>query len=399
MSYIFQAVLRNSQHPEYGAATIPFPIPREEYDHTVELLRELDIGDPVKRDCHLDGIDSYYSVLNRMVDLPQNLDELDYLAKRLDSFSVGEDAQFQAMAHKLELFDAKDLINLTFCCQQATVITDFSNMEKVGKDHYMNLHGGCAKTEELENLDGVETAHLLIADGDGTITPYGVAYDNGMKLEQLYDGQHFPGYLYDGDTVLVVSISPKEAPRDDEHKTLLFLPVADSQIERSMVRAGIRDCDEMRIELDGWLQFKDVFPEMYMEHESLRDLNDMAKVLAALNELGQKKLQASARLAKPYAAIHIRNLAEQLDQFDFVPDVQTPEEYGKYMIQESGYFEYDANLEGFYDFEKYGLQHIDGQQGAFTPEGYIGYQGEGTVGEVIYRHPYTRMDFQMGGMK
>lgn len=34
MSYIFQAVLRNSQHPEYGAATIPFPIPREEYDHT-----------------------------------------------------------------------------------------------------------------------------------------------------------------------------------------------------------------------------------------------------------------------------------------------------------------------------------------------------------------------------
>ena len=100
MSYVFQAVLRNSQHPEFGAATIPFPIPREEYDHVVELLRELDIGDPVKRDCHSDGIDSYYSILNRMVNLRQNLDELDYLAKRLDSFSVGEDAQFQAMLGK-----------------------------------------------------------------------------------------------------------------------------------------------------------------------------------------------------------------------------------------------------------------------------------------------------------
>ena len=29
-------VLRNRDHPEYGAATIPFPIPREEYDHTVK---------------------------------------------------------------------------------------------------------------------------------------------------------------------------------------------------------------------------------------------------------------------------------------------------------------------------------------------------------------------------
>lgn len=77
MNYVFKAVLRNGQHPENGVVTIPFPIPREEYDYVVELLRGMDIGDPVKRDCHLGGIDSYYSVLNRMVDLPQNLDELD----------------------------------------------------------------------------------------------------------------------------------------------------------------------------------------------------------------------------------------------------------------------------------------------------------------------------------
>ena len=32
------------------------------------------------------------------------------------------------MAHKLELPELKDLINLTFCCQQATVITDFSDL-------------------------------------------------------------------------------------------------------------------------------------------------------------------------------------------------------------------------------------------------------------------------------
>lgn len=82
-----------------------------------------------------------------------------YLAKRLDSFDDGEAAQFQGMAHKLGLSKIKDLINLTFCCQKATVITDFSDLEKIGREHYMNLNGGCARTEDLEALDGTETAY------------------------------------------------------------------------------------------------------------------------------------------------------------------------------------------------------------------------------------------------
>ena len=67
-----------------------------------------------------------------------------------------------------------DLINLTFSCQQVTVITDFSDLEQVGRDHYMVLNGGCASKEELDALDGYETALLLIDEGNGVITPYGV---------------------------------------------------------------------------------------------------------------------------------------------------------------------------------------------------------------------------------
>lgn len=29
---MIQAVLSNADHPEYGVATIPFPIPKEQYD-------------------------------------------------------------------------------------------------------------------------------------------------------------------------------------------------------------------------------------------------------------------------------------------------------------------------------------------------------------------------------
>ena len=60
------------------------------------------------------------------------------------------------MAEKLNLASMKDLINLTFCCQQATVITDFTNLKEIGRDHCMNIHGGCASMEEPEQLDGLE---------------------------------------------------------------------------------------------------------------------------------------------------------------------------------------------------------------------------------------------------
>ena len=136
---MIQAVLGNPHHPEYGVATIPFPIPHDQYAHCMELLEALEIGDAVKADCQVEEIDSFYSVLKRMEMLTVNV-ELNYLAKRLDSFDTGEAAQFQAVAHKLELFELKDLINLTFCCQQATVITDFSDLSAVGRNHYMNLH-------------------------------------------------------------------------------------------------------------------------------------------------------------------------------------------------------------------------------------------------------------------
>ena len=96
------------------------------------------------------------------------------------------------MAHKLDVSDIQDFINLTFCCQEATVITDFSDLEAVGRAHYMNLHGGCASSEELANLDGHETAVLLIDSGGGKVTPYGVVIAIGnppLLLKMMFSSQ------------------------------------------------------------------------------------------------------------------------------------------------------------------------------------------------------------------
>ena len=349
---MIQAVLGNPHHPEYGVATIPFPIPRDQYAHCMELLEALEIGDAVKADCKVEKIDSFYTVLKRVEMLTVNVEELNYLAKRLDSFDTGEAAQFQAMAHKLELFELKDLINLTFCCQQATVITDFSDLAAIGRDHYMNLHGGSASVDELNALDGKGTARQLIESGSGTVTPYGVVYDNGMKLEQVYDGRFFPCYYYEPNAI-TVAVTSKTEPEDTEHITWLFLPMVQEEIDRALQRAGITDPADVRLRMEDTQLPDEVDVLLDMEQESLADLNALAQAADALSTDDMKKLGAVVTMAKPQNAEQVKNLAENLDLFDFAPGAHTPEEYGKYMIRQSGHFDYDENLDEFYDYEGY----------------------------------------------
>lgn len=369
---MIQAVLSNPVHPEYGVATIPFPIPHDQYAHCMELLEALEIGDAVKADCKVEEIDSFYTVLKRTEMLTVNVEELNYLAKRLDSFDIYEAAQFQAMAHKLELFELKGLINLTFCCQQVTVITSFSDLASVGRDHYMNLHGGSARVDELEALDGEETARLLIENGSGTITPYGVVYDNGMKLDQAYDGQFFPCYYYEPNAS-AVALTSKTEPEDSERITWLFLPMAQEEIDRALLRAGITDPSEIRLRLVESHLPDEVDVLLDMENESIGDLNALAQATVGFSDDSLRKLGAVVIMAKPKNAEQIKNLVENLDLFDFAPDTHTPEEYGKYMIQQSGRFEYDENLDEFYDYEGYAMQRMNEEDGMFTDRGYIAY--------------------------
>ena len=392
---MIRAALSNPSHPEYGVATIPFPIPRDQYAHCMELLAALEVGDALKADCKVEKIDSFYTVLKRTEMLTVNVEELNYLAKRLDGFDAGEAAQFQAMAHKLELFELKDLINLTFCCQQATVITDFSDLAAAGRNHYMNLHGGSASVDELNALDGEETARQLIESGSGTITPYGVVYDNGMKLEQIYDGRFFPCYYYEPNAI-TIAVTSKAEPEDTNHITWLYFPMVQEEIDRALLRGGITDPADVRLRLEDSQLPNEVDVLLDMECENLSDLNALAQAADAIPSDDMEKLGAVVMLAEPKSAAQIKNLAEHLDLFDFAPDAHTPQEYGKYMIQQSGRFEYDENLDAFYDYEKYGTERMNEEDGMFTDRGYIAYKGYYNMEEVMNGSQSSHME--MGGL-
>ena len=68
----------------------------------------------------------------------------------------------------------------------------------------------------------------------------------------------------------------------------------------------------------------------------------------------------------------------------------------KYMIRQSGHFDYDGNLDEFYDYEGYALQRMNEEGGMFTDRGYIAYKGYISMEEVMNGSQSSHME--MGGM-
>ena len=78
--------------------------------------------------------------------------------------------------------------------------------------------------------------------------------------------------------------------------------------------------------------------------------------------------------------------------------MKTEKDYGRYMIVDSGHFEYDPNLDEYYDFEKYGREHIAQEEGQFNEYGYVSYHGILSIDELMMEEPNPDMNMEMGGM-
>ena len=222
-----------------------------------------------------------------------------------------------------------------------------------------------------------------------------MVYDNGMKLEQVYDGRFFPCYYYEPNAI-TVAVTSKAEPEDTEHITWLFLPMEREEIDRALLRGGITDPADVRLRLEDSQLPNEVDVLLDMERENLSDLNALAQAADSLSDSDMNKLGAVVMLAKPKSAAQIKNLAENLDLFDFAPGAHSPAEYGKYMIQQSGRFDYDENLDAFYDYEKYGTERMNDEDGMCTDRGYVAYKGFFRMEEVMNGSQSSHM--VMGGL-
>ena len=383
---MFKASLENNNSPELGTVTVEFPIPEDQYEETIRALEKIKIGTTLDKDCCVADLRSTdCPALRRMINRMANVDELDWLGKQLESFDRYELLQFNAAAERFNLSSVGEMIDLSRSSREITVISDFNDLENVGKRHHLTLLT-TGVPEEQGALVGTETAQRLIAGQPGHVTQYGVVYDNGMKLEQAYDGRHLPQSWWAENCLIELEIGA-QGETDKKKFEWVQLPTSQIKLERAMLRAGIPSCGEMQILFSGSRFSDEVDCALDFEQESLFELNRLCQTCANFQDADFEKLGAVCQMAKPACAANIRQLAENLDQCDFAPDAHTPEELGKYMIRRSGRYEYDEKLKDFYNYGDYGVEKMLREGGEFVDRGYVSYHGALTLEELMRDDP------------
>ena len=200
----------------------------------------------------------------------------------------------------------------------------------------------------------------------------------------------------------MVAFSSRLEPEDTRNITWLYLPAGEGQIRRAIDRSGISNPENTRFRVAESMLPEEVDAALDFRQESIYALNELAREIKDLSKSERKKLGAAVVMARPEGAAEICRLAENLELFDFAPGVHTPEEYGQYMIRESGRFVYDSSLDEFYDYERYGRERLERERGMFTDQGYISYHGALSLEELVMGDPAERYQrergLRMGGM-
>lgn len=205
-----------------------------------------------------------------------NLDEVNYLAKRMDSFFGDEEYQFYE-AMKLEGFDTlTDLINLSFNLGRYPLIRDIGDMGKIGREYLLTVNG-CVPAHDEDDPKYAEFGRELIQSGNGIFTEHGMLFvDENTPFQRPYDGQTFPPYLYDPDVLCVA-----KAEYDGKTKYLYF-PCEEEAIDKAFARLGTT-ADEVKITLEDFNTDSPEWFGRFREIAAKKGVYELNRLTAAVN--------------------------------------------------------------------------------------------------------------------
>ena len=105
------------------------------------------------------------------------------------------------------------------------------------------------------------------------------------------------------------------------------------------------------------------------EYENLDELNHLACLLSELDQDELEKFEAALNIGTHTSSVaDIINLAQNLDCFEFYPDIETEEDLGRYWAED---LPIPAELKDYFDYEAYGRDISINEGGHFAPGGYI----------------------------
>ncbi len=309
-----------------------------------------------------------------------NLDEVNFLGKRMDSFFGDEEYQFYE-AMKSEGFDTlPDLINLSFNLDRYPLIRDISDMGKIGREYLLTVKG-CLPADDEDDPKYAEFGRKLIQSGKGVFTEHGLLFvDESTPFQKLYDGQVFPPYVYDSDVLCI-------ARADYNGKSeFLYLPCEEKAIDKALARLGAAPenakitLEDFSVNNPKWFErFKQIAAD-----EGVYELNGLANAINSA-DTDLKKLWLVAEYAEVEEAGQLARLAENIGCFKVIEDVSNYEDVGRYIVDNNNCYALHPELEDYFDFNGFGEHIAEEYGGKFVDGGFIYNDTDTSLLDILYQ--------------
>ena len=273
---------------------VKFPTTAEEMKEVFKRIgigQRDDFGQPYEEwfitdyDCYVDGL---YDKLGEY----ENLDELNYLASKLDEMSDSEYAQFQA---GMEMGDhcgsLQEIINLTENLDCYEVYPHIEDYDDLGR-YYIDELEVMQVPEHLQNYIDYEAYGRDVAmDENGSFTDQGYVRDTGDRFCEYYDGER--GSIPDEYRVMAFQDDLPEEEKSEWAMDIAF------------------DMDEFFRQNDP--QYAAEHPEAHAAKEALYE-NLMAGRISALDE----KLAALGQTQEDYLPSEIEKFKDATGYEEFL---------------------------------------------------------------------------------
>ena len=291
-----------------------------------------------------------------------NMDEVNFFARRMEHLTEYERKVLAVYVNDCDVSTIKDLINLTFSMKGLSLLTDFSDASQVGVRLYTDEFSEIPE----EQMDFTEFAKNALKESNVKVLPYGVLVDHGFELLEVYNGKTFPKFIVSEETVVVVEVQNTTGDRE-----YLYLPTDICSMDKVKERLQVREYREMKVTEVKNLRLPDTLvsiPEDINEIQQLTLFNEMCRKVRRFQEAELKQLATAVQFTGLINFSNVAYIATHLNEFEINPTVHNDEEYGKYLITESGLFEVDELLLPHINYAAFGA---DKKAGTFEVSGYV----------------------------
>lgn len=307
-----------------------------------------------------------------------DLDEINFLSKRLDSFIKSELDRFTVAAQMEGLDNCKDLINLTYNLHRYTLIQNFESATEVGRMHMLTKQGGITETE-LKTVDFSKIGWELLNSGKGKWTEKGLLFFNDdLPEEKIYNGETFPEYDYNGECLFAVKISFLNASE------YVYLPCEALAIKKALARLGVEGTEHCEL----WVEFDRIEDQKLatlvfnsVKGEDVYDVNAFAEEMENLTET--EKFLAVVEYGEAENVKELTAIAKSLDEFEYAEGVDSDYSFGEYLVDNDMDYECSEHLRDYINYEKLGGEVRRNGNGIFITNGCVYISSGKTYEEVL----------------